>query len=116
MYKKLVLKIFALFLLILISPRMASGTPLPSLEVPDNFNDLVLWIYNIIIFISALAAFAMIVYGGFEYLISAGNPQKMKSGMSKIQSAIIGILIVLIAHLILKTINPDFTKLPDLNP
>lgn len=105
-----------LIVIIISIPVLSIAAPI-DLNIPaDDFGDFVVWIYNAIIFISALAAFGVIVWGGLEYLTSAGNPSRMQSGMNRIQDAIIGILIVLISYLILQTINPELLELPDLAP
>ncbi len=47
---------------------------------------------------------AMAVYGGIMIMISAGSPEKAKSGREIIKAAVVGLLVVLLAWLILDTI------------
>ncbi len=81
-----------------------------------SFQEFIIWLYYIIIIVASIAAFGIIIWGGIVYLTSAGNPQKMREGMSRIWDAVIGLLIVLLSYLILQTISPQLTEIPDLDP
>jgi len=57
-------------------------------------------ILNIIEILSQLAAYVtvgMILYGGFQYLTSAGGAEGMKKGKTTITNAIIGLIMSLVA-------------------
>lgn len=43
---------------------------------------------------------SLIIYGGFNYMFSAGEPDKAKNARKIIQYAIIGLIIVIFAYLI----------------
>jgi len=75
---------------------------------------LVAWLYVFIVGISGLAAFVMIVWGGVEYMTSAGNPTRTSGAKDKIKSALLGLLLVLASFLILQVINPELTLLREL--
>ena len=74
------------------------------------------YLYEWMISLGGLAAFVVLVYAGFIYLTSAGNPQKMSDAMARIKSASFGLILLLSSVLILNTINPQLTalKLPNL--
>ncbi len=74
---------------------------------------LVTWLYYMVIAIATAAAFGVIVWGGFEYLTSAGDSGKMRTGIDRIQNAVIGLLIVIVSYLGLNTINPNILSLED---
>lgn len=57
--------------------------------------------------VSGLAAAAMIVAGGVMYMLAAGNESKMGEAKDRIFSAIGGLVLIIAAYLIIKTINPD---------
>tara|TARA_B100000315_G_C14483423_1_gene544018 strand:+ start:308 stop:757 length:450 start_codon:yes stop_codon:yes gene_type:complete len=82
----------------------------------QDINDLVAWAYYAIITISGLAAFFMIVTGGFQYLTSAGNPTSMGDAKDRIFNAVLGLILIFTSYLILQVINPDLLllKLPTL--
>ncbi len=79
-------------------------------------NDLIAWLYYAIITIAGLAAFFMIVTGGFQYLTSAGNPTSMGDAKDRIFNAVLGLILIFTSYLILQVINPDLLllKLPTL--
>jgi len=86
------------------------------LNQDQNINDLVAWLYYAIITIAGLAAFFMIVSGGFQYLTSTGNPSVMSEAKERIMSAILGLLLIFSSYIILQVINPELLilKLPSL--
>lgn len=49
-------------------------------------------------------ALVMMVFGGFKWLTSAGNPEKVKSGTGTMLWAIIGLILVLASYLMVNTI------------
>ena len=62
--------------------------------------------FNLLIALSAVAAVFMIVWGGFEYMISE-IPGVKTDGLKKVQNALIGLVMVLASYLIMRTVNPD---------
>lgn len=93
-------------------PQSPFGTELRE----DSLTILVKYLYEWGISIGVLAAFIALVIAGFQYLTSAGNAIKMKDAMSRIQFAVIGLVLLLGSVLILNTINPQLTqlKIPDI--
>lgn len=67
------------------------------------------WIFqNIIVSILSFAGivlFILLIFGGFKYLTSGGNPEKVNSAQKTLTSAIVGIVIVALAYLILVVIQ-----------
>ncbi|MBU0546821.1 pilin, partial [Patescibacteria group bacterium] len=86
------------------------------IKLDMNLNELVVWFYYFIVGISGLAAFSMFVWGGFDWLTSAGNSSGIGRAKEKINSAVLGLIIILTSWLILQLINPELTiiKLPTL--
>jgi len=76
-----------------------------------NLNQIVAWFYYFIVGVAGLSAFVMLVWGGFQYLTSAGNPTAIGDAKDRIKSALLGLLIILISWLILQVINPELTIL-----
>lgn len=77
----------------------------------QDLDDIIAWFYALIVGISGLAAFIMIVWGGIQYMTSAGNPTKTTDARDKIRMALLGLLLVLASFLILRVINPELTFL-----
>ena len=51
----------------------------------------------------------MLVWGGFQWLISAGNPEKVKMGTQTMVWAIIGVFLVFASYLLLSTFTDYLT-------
>lgn len=85
-----------------------------SLDMP--LNQLVAWLYYFIVIISGFAAFLMLVWGGFQWMTSVGNPTKISEAKDRLISAVLGLVLILASWLILNTINPELTllKMPEL--
>ncbi len=54
--------------------------------------------------LAGLIAVAFIVYGGYLYITSAGNPEGAKAGTTAVTNAAIGLIIILAAWLIVSTV------------
>lgn len=107
----------ALFLLIPgISSALELNLKYPSfggfdLNVNQDLNEIIAWFYYFVITISGIAVFAMLVWGGFTWLTSTGDPSKIADARDRIYSAFLGLVIILASYLIMKTINPDLVVL-----
>jgi len=66
-------------------------------------NALIWWAFRL----AGVLAFAMIVYAGFQYLVSGGNTAQQKDAQERIMNAIIGLILLFAFYIILYTINPD---------
>jgi len=87
-------------------PDSPLGTPLNGdSELPQ----LIQYLYEWGIALGGLAAFIALLIAGFQFLTSAGNPTQMSEARGRIQSAAVGLVLLLGSWLILYTINPDLT-------
>jgi len=77
------------------------------MKLDMNLNQLIAWFYYFMVGVAGIATFAMLVWGGFKWITSAGNPAQLSEAKSRITSALIGLFIVLASYLILQTINPE---------
>jgi len=57
-------------------------------------------IINTVIYVLGFVAVGMIVYGGVQYTMSTGNPEKVKSAKNTILYAIVGLVIAVLAFAI----------------
>ena len=64
---------------------------------------LIWWAFRL----AGILAFTMIVYAGFQYLVSGGNTAQQKDAQERIMNAIIGLVLLFAFYIILHTINPD---------
>lgn len=68
-------------------------------------------IYRYGITIIALLSVAGVAYGGIRYLTSMGNQEAVTSGKQAIIAALSGLAIMLLSHMILRTIDPRLVEL-----
>ena len=54
----------------------------------------------------------MMLLGAFQMLTSAGNPETLQAGRERLQSAIIGLLMVIFAMLLLQIIGVGILNIP----
>jgi hypothetical protein len=57
-------------------------------------------------------AFLLILFGGFQILISAGNPEQMNAGREIITSAIAGLLLIIFSVFLLRLVGYDILRIP----
>jgi len=57
-------------------------------------------------------AFLLILFGGFQILTSAGNPERLNAGKELLSSAIAGLLLIIFAVFLLKVIGVDILCIP----
>lgn len=57
-------------------------------------------------------AFLLIIFGGFQILTSAGNPERLNAGKELVGSAISGLLLILFSVFLLKIIGVDILCIP----
>ena len=124
-YRKIFLIFFFLiFLIFLLSgfalakeekPLEIKYPQIPGAEAPQTTKtalpEYIKYIFNFSIIIGGALAFGMLVFGGFRYLLSAGNPEAVKTAREQIFGSVLGLVILLSAFLILKTIHPQLVIL-----
>jgi len=69
--------------------------------------EYVKYIFKFSFIIVAVAALAVLIYGGFRYLFSAGSPAAKSEAISWLSGGILGLILLLSSYLILITINPE---------
>lgn len=75
--------------------------PLKNIQtIADLINQLTQFVYPT----AALLLLAYLIWGGYDYLFSQGNPEKIKAGQGKITAAIVGFGLLFIAYLLVRII------------
>lgn len=119
--------IFAIILLLAISytlyaakaqVRLETGLPnIPGGQLPAR-DELPAYIKYLFLFglgsISFLALAQMII-GGIMYILAAGNATKVEDAKDTIFQALLGVGILIVSYLLLRTINPDLVNLRNPN-
>lgn len=62
--------------------------------------------YNWLSIIGGLLAVIMLIYAGYSYMSSNGDPEKISNSKDIVEKALLGLALLIIATVILKTINP----------
>lgn len=121
--KKYLVLLLIIFSLFLVRVSLVESQALLELELDypefggfdlnedQDINELIAWFYYFIVGISGFAAFIMLVWGGFQWLTSAGNPARISEAKDRLTSAFLGLIIILASFLILQVINPELVTL-----
>ncbi len=86
--------------------------PIPSfrydLSTIEGIVGLITFLLNFIIGFSAVLAVIMIVYGGYNFIMSGGDSEKISKGSKAITAAVVGMAIVFLARFIITFILNEF--------
>lgn len=74
-----------------------TGVPSPTGTAQGELPEVILRILNYVLGIVGIVALAYLVYGGFMYITSAGNEDKIETAKGIITNAIIGIIVIGVA-------------------
>ncbi len=73
------------------------GVPPPSGTAQGDLAQVILRIINYVLAIVGVVALAYLVYGGFMYITSAGNEDRVEAAKQIIINAVIGIVVIGVA-------------------
>ena len=76
----------------------------------SDFQATLATIINIISIIVGVVAVIMIIFGGFKYITSGGEAEKVKGAKNTILYGLIGLIIVALAQIIVKFVLNQATK------
>lgn len=134
MAKKITIFFFAyvvlLFFLFAVSPISAQiltasptnqggvdlGAPIGGTTTPSSFADYVNRIYQFAVVIGISLAVLMIIFAGYKYMSSAGDPQSLAEAKEVLVGAIVGLVLILLTRLILASIDPRLLQFPNRAP
>lgn len=69
-------------------------------DLPGLINSVI----DIILFVAAVLAVIYLIYSGILYITAAGNPDSAKKGQQGIINAVIGIIIIILAFVIARSV------------
>lgn len=87
----------------------------PGITTTPFLPDYIKYIFNFTLGIGGLIVFGVLLYSGFNFLTSVGNPSKMADSKDRIFSALLGLVVLLGSWLLLTTINPELIKINPAN-
>lgn len=102
--KKIFKKLSVVSLLFCLFPLFANAELINPLGSGTTIYDLIGRIIKALLGLSGSAALLMFVYGGFQYLTSAGDPAKVKKGKETLVNAVIGLVIIFGSFIIVNQI------------
>jgi hypothetical protein len=82
---------------------------IPTLGSISDIWLIVLAVIDILIRVAAIAAVAMMVYGGIQFVLSNGSPDRAAKARETIINAIIGLIIAIAASAIIQFIAGQFS-------
>lgn len=71
----------------------------------NSIGDLVNKLVSILIPIGSIILFLVLVWGGYDYLLSRGDPEKLKGANAKITAGIIGFILLILSYFIVKLLS-----------
>jgi len=74
-----------------------------------DLSDFISYAYKFMLALAVVLAVFMITVGGFEYMLS-GAANTKSDALKKIQDAVWGLLLALVAYLLLYTIDPNLVS------
>jgi hypothetical protein len=77
---------------------------------PNDLGLVMLAIVDILLRVGAIVAIGYVIYGGFLYLTSQGEPDRAKNAQQTITNAIVGLVIALLATGVVSFIGGQLTK------
>lgn len=90
----------------------SAGKCVPVIDIadnPQNITKIALAIFEIILRVAGLVAVVYIIWGGFNYLLSQGEPDKTKGARQTIVNALVGLAIAVSATAIVKLVARSVT-------
>ncbi|MCX6813991.1 MAG: hypothetical protein NT078_02165 [Candidatus Azambacteria bacterium] len=94
--------------------QLETGLPnVPSSQLPAG-QELPSYINYLFIFglgLITILALGQMMLGGIKYILAAGNAATIEDAKETIKQALIGLGLLLVSYLLLRTINPDLVNL-----
>lgn len=85
-----------------------TGKCIPKFAQLNDFWAIALAVVDILLRIGGMAAVVYVMYGGFLYMTSQGEPERIKHAKETVTNALIGIVIVIIAIVLVNFIGASF--------
>lgn len=98
-------------------PTLVPGMPPPQ-SIRTFLPSYIRYIYSFAIFSGGLLSLLALIWGGFRFLMSAGNPGMMADAREQMLAGILGLLVIFGSYVFLNEINPEITQLnlPNIQP
>jgi len=74
----------------------------------NNIGDIVNKVVTFMIPLAGIILFFVIIWGGYDFLMSQGQPEKMKSAQAKITTGLVGFILLIVSYIVVKLIARIF--------
>lgn len=74
----------------------------------NNVGDLITKIMEFLIPMGGIILLVVIIWGGYDFMMSQGTPEKLKSAQAKITAGIIGFVLLAVSFLLVKLVQVIF--------
>lgn len=74
----------------------------------NTISDLVNRVVQFLIPLAAVILLLVFIWGGYDFMMSQGSPEKVKSAQAKLTTGIIGLILLLLAYAIVRLISSIF--------
>lgn len=93
-----------------LKPDFVDGRCELGAQFPEDLGKVGLALVEILLRLGGLVAVAFVIYGGFKYITSQGEPENTKNARATILNSVIGLIITIIATAVVSFIGSEFTK------
>lgn len=88
-----------------LNPSFSNGECVLSFDIKQDIPRVLLAVFEILLRVGGMVAVGFIIFGGFQYMLSQGEPERTKGARSTILNALIGLAISLSAVAIVNLIG-----------
>jgi len=74
----------------------------------DNIGSLISTILSFLLPLAGIILLFVLISGGYDFMMSQGNPEKIKAGQAKITTGIIGFILLAVSYLMVRVISSIF--------
>ena len=78
------------------------------LEGINTLGDLVSQVLRFLLPLGGIVLLLVLIWGGYDYMMSQGNPEKLKSAQAKITTGLIGFALLVFSYLIVRLLSTIF--------
>ena len=74
----------------------------------NTIGDLVNRVVQFLIPLASIILLLVFISGGYDFMMSQGNPEKVKSAQAKLTTGVIGLVLLLLSFIIVRVISQIF--------
>lgn len=93
-----------------LNPTFSGGECEIDITFPDAIPAILLAVFEILLRVAGLLAVIFVIYGGFQYLTSTGEPEKAKNARTTIINALVGVTIAMFATVIVNLVARNISR------